>query len=259
MKVWCAGEMDVLPSVFSCSFSVFLWAAASANTYERKRCTAGGEENWRRKRRDEGDGEGVLVGPSVFSFVYVLSFCSSLLCSSSSVCFYDFLSRASPVSPSVFSVHPSSHSRPSCLYWEEMHGCCCYGWHAHGKRVRAGAYGCSRWEGDWFGRRWWSWFGEDGVGVHGMLVWVTTGAAEGGWDDWRWRVRLQMGRWVAASVKINLGLGFCITLNFFFVFKLLPCEFSPPFAYGWRFTYIENLYTCYLRKYCNNYCRDCLL
>jgi hypothetical protein len=34
--------------------------------------------NWRRKRRDEGDGEGVLVGLSVFSSVYVLSLCSSL-------------------------------------------------------------------------------------------------------------------------------------------------------------------------------------
>jgi len=28
MKVWCAGGMDILPSVFSCSFSVFLWAAS---------------------------------------------------------------------------------------------------------------------------------------------------------------------------------------------------------------------------------------
>jgi hypothetical protein len=36
--------MDVFPSVFSCSFSVFLWAATSANTYGRKCCTAGGEE-----------------------------------------------------------------------------------------------------------------------------------------------------------------------------------------------------------------------
>jgi hypothetical protein len=25
------------------------------------------------------------------------------------------------------------------------------------------------------------------------------------------------------------------------------------------FTYIENLYMFYLKKYCNNYCRDCLL
>jgi hypothetical protein len=81
--------------------------------------------------RDEGDGEGMLVGPSVFSSVYVLSFCLSLLCYSLSVCFSGFLSRASPISPSVFYVflpislflcppscffvHPSFHSRPSCL------------------------------------------------------------------------------------------------------------------------------------------------
>jgi len=36
--------MDVLPSVFSCSFSIFLWAAASINNYGRKHCAAGGEE-----------------------------------------------------------------------------------------------------------------------------------------------------------------------------------------------------------------------
>jgi len=51
MKVLCVGGMDVLPFVFSCSFSVFLWVAASANTYGRKRCTAGGE-----KIRDENEG-----------------------------------------------------------------------------------------------------------------------------------------------------------------------------------------------------------
>jgi hypothetical protein len=49
---------------------------------------------------------------------------------------------------------------------------------------------------------------------------------------------------------------FCVFLN---CVKLPPCKFSAPCVYGWRFTYIENLYTCYLRKYCNNYCRDCLL
>jgi hypothetical protein len=33
----------------------------------------------------------------------------------------------------------------------------------------------------------------------------------------------------------------------------------PFFYYGWRFIYIKNLYTWYLKKYYNNYCRDCLL
>jgi len=59
------------------------------------------------------------------------------------------------------------------------------------------------------------------------------------------------GRWNGFRV-------FCVWLLFFE--KLPPFEyFSPPSAYGWRFTYIENLYICYLKKYCNNYCRDCLL
>ena len=56
-----------------------------------------------------------------------------------------------------------------------------------------------------------------------------------------------------------LSLGFfCVWLPF--SEKLPSCEyFSPLSAYDWMFTYIENLYTCYLRKYCNNYCRNCLL
>ena len=37
--------------------------------------------NWRQKRRDEGDGEGMLVGLSVFSSIYIVSFCSSMSCS----------------------------------------------------------------------------------------------------------------------------------------------------------------------------------
>jgi len=61
------------------------------------------------------------------------------------------------------------------------------------------------------------------------------------------------------------GGGPCVKRERFRVFccslKLckIPCQFSPLFFYDWRFTYIENLYTCYSRKYCNNYCRDCLL
>jgi hypothetical protein len=53
---------------------------------------------------------------------------------------------------------------------------------------------------------------------------------------------------------------FFLCLSLIFLVSLPLCEYvSPPSAYGWRFTYIENLYTCYLRKYYNNYCRDCLL
>jgi hypothetical protein len=37
--------------------------------------------NWRQKRRDKGDGEGMLINLSMFSSVHVLSFCSSLSCS----------------------------------------------------------------------------------------------------------------------------------------------------------------------------------
>jgi len=120
MKVWCAGGMDVLPSVFSCSFSVFLWAAASLHRWRRR-------NYWRRKRRDKGDGEGVLVGPSVFSSVYLLSFCSSLLCSSSSVCSLVFF----PVLPVLSLLRRNS--------------CCCCGvrWRpVWGYVDREGCFGC---------------------------------------------------------------------------------------------------------------------
>jgi hypothetical protein len=79
-------------------------------------------------------------------------------------------------------------------------------------------------------------------------------------------------RGVAASffkkMRREEGYGFFARedrFRFFFVFslfseKLPPCQyFSPPHYYGWRFIYIENLYTCYSRKYYNNYCRDCFL
>ena len=58
------------------------WAAASANTcsYGRKTKVAPLEEKkLETERRDTGDGEGVLVGLSVFSSVYLLSFYSSFL------------------------------------------------------------------------------------------------------------------------------------------------------------------------------------
>jgi len=58
--------------------------------------------------------------------------------------------------------------------------------------------------------------------------------------------------------KMGLGLGFCLCC--FLNVQNCPLKiFSSPYTYGWRFTYIENLYTCYLKKYCNNYCKDCLL
>jgi len=47
----------------------------------KKRLHRWRRRNWRQKRRDECDGEGMLVGLSVFSSVYVVSFCSSLSCS----------------------------------------------------------------------------------------------------------------------------------------------------------------------------------
>ena len=44
----------------------------------------------------------------------------------------------------------------------------------------------------------------------------------------------------------------------FLSFKFLYVNF-PPIIMAGGFTYIENFYTYYSRKYCNNYCRDCLL
>jgi hypothetical protein len=64
---------------------------------------------------------------------------------------------------------------------------------------------------------------------------------------------------VTASLLERIGLGFSLCFPSFLKNYPLVNIFLPPSAYGWRFTYIENLYTCYLRKYCNNYCRDYLL
>ena len=121
--------------------------------------------NRSRKRRDEGDGEGVLLGLSVFSSIYALYFYSSLSCSRvCSLCFFTFfmgsflrvyicvcvcvlffgfLSRASLVSPSVFFVFlplPLSPPLSSLLFFYSSFlsfalvlsllrrdGCCCYG------------------------------------------------------------------------------------------------------------------------------------
>jgi hypothetical protein len=47
----------------------------------KKRLHRWRRRNWRQKRRDEGDGEGMLVGLFMFLSVYVVSFCSSLFCS----------------------------------------------------------------------------------------------------------------------------------------------------------------------------------
>jgi len=56
-------------------------AFQSSLCLRKKRLHRWRRRNWRQKRRDEGDGEGMLVGLSVFSSVYVVSFCSSLSCS----------------------------------------------------------------------------------------------------------------------------------------------------------------------------------
>jgi len=52
-------------------------------------------------------------------------------------------------------------------------------------------------------------------------------------------------RSVGATARVRVFMCFP---QFLFV-SLAPVNFSPPFVYGWRFTYIENLYTCYLWKY----------
>ena len=51
---------------------------------------------------------------------------------------------------------------------------------------------------------------------------------------------------------------FLVFQNCPFIIFLSGSIFSSPSTYGWRFTYIENLYTCYLKKYYNNYYKDCL-
>jgi len=57
--------------------------------------------------------------------------------------------------------------------------------------------------------------------------------------------------------ETSLGFFFVFGSSFLKNYSLLNI-FSPG-VYGWRFTYIENLYMCYLEKYYNNYYRDCLL
>jgi hypothetical protein len=59
----------------------------------KKRLHRWRRRNWRQKQRDEGNGDGMLVSLSVFSSVYIVSFCSSL--SYSCVCslwFFTFFS-----------------------------------------------------------------------------------------------------------------------------------------------------------------------
>jgi hypothetical protein len=67
------------PLCFSCSFSVFLWAAVSLHRWRRRKLLE-------TEMKGKGNGEGMLVGPSVFSSAYLFFFCSSLLCPSSTVC-----------------------------------------------------------------------------------------------------------------------------------------------------------------------------
>ena len=70
-----------------------------------------------------------------------------------------------------------------------------------------------------------------------------------------WFVFFLFRRWGGQPIclkKMGLGLGFCLCC--FLNVQNCPLKiFSFPCAYSWRFTYIENLYTCYLKKYCNNY------
>jgi len=66
--------------------------------------------------------------------------------------------------------------------------------------------------------------------------------------------------WFWPGEKLSLWFFFYGYPKFLSLKKItLRKFFSSPCAYVWMFTYIENLYTFYLRKYCNNYCRDCLL
>ena len=61
------------------------------------------------------------------------------------------------------------------------------------------------------------------------------------------------GGWLAGLVNMGLGLGYSVCP----FFKIPPLHM----AYGiWLEVHLyRNLYTCYSRKSCNNYCRDCFL
>ena len=102
------------------------------------------------------------------------------------------------------------------------------------------------------------------------LVWLKGGELvmgesarwrRGGWSPCKNKSKAKGGgaAWFRPNTK-KLGLGFFRGCPKFLSLKIVLCQFFfPPLAYGWMFTYIENLYACNLRKYCNNYCRDCLL
>jgi hypothetical protein len=61
--------------------------------------------------------------------------------------------------------------------------------------------------------------------------------------------------WFRLEKKLGLGFFSGGCTKFLSLKKICPFLPSSP---CWMFIYIENLYTFYLRKYCNNYCRDCL-
>ncbi|KAJ7005055.1 hypothetical protein NC653_009770 [Populus alba x Populus x berolinensis] len=109
-----------------------------------------------------------------------------------------------------------------------------------------------------------------GLEVSSWFVWLAARKREcrGAFSAKRRRKRTSLGgapffflkEGVQPAGLKEMGLGFCGCPNF------LSLNWSRPsflllllFYYDWRFTYIENIYVCYSRKYCNNYCRDCLL
>jgi hypothetical protein len=90
------------------------------------------------------------------------------------------------------------------------------------------------------------------VGVQ-WLRWRNKGALAGGWlreekKLERWGRRLGLGQ----EKKLDLGF-FRVCPKFLSFKKFSSVNFPPLYIYGWMFTYIENLYTFYLRKYYNNY------
>jgi hypothetical protein len=97
------------------------------------------------------------------------------------------------------------------------------------------------------------------VGVQ-WLRWRKRGALTDSWlREGKEITKMRAIAWFWPGEKIRFRV-FCGRSKFFSLKKIVLCQFSsPPSAYGCRFTYIENPYTYYLRKYCNNYCRDYLL
>jgi len=141
--------MDVLPSLFSCYFSVFLWAAASANTYGRKCCTAGGEETGDGNERTKAMARACCLAPLCFLlFMFFPSArpCCVLLRSFilwfSFPCFPFFSLCIFCLPPSLlFFLFVLPLTRVCLLL--RIDGCCCYGWCI--LTVRKGSEGWCLW------------------------------------------------------------------------------------------------------------------